>query len=211
MPVIDLVRLNRFLGKVKLLIDEKIAEISTPTPWKYQYIADGDVLGMVRDIDSQTVTKNSFPYKVVAPWIIDESNAYHDTTNETYAQMPTTTTERTAKIYIDTQIPETVSNMTISFKVGTSNISPSVWNKRSYVVKCGGVTLGSGDLVLKTMGNIVTLNVAKTSVSPIVEIDITAQTTMEQYVRIFGAEVSATYNATKKWVSMIRNDQFVRS
>ena len=207
MPFIDLARLSRFLDKVKLLIDEKISCISTPAPWRYQYIADCDVLGMVRDVDSHSVTKSSLPYKVNASELTDEENAYNDTTNETYASMLTATTERTAKIYIDTQIPETVSSMTVSFKIGTSNISPSVWTKKEYTVKCGGNTLASGEFALKTTGSVITLTVDKTSISPIIEIDITAQTTVDQYVRIFGASTTATYTATKAWVSLIRDNQ----
>lgn len=208
MPFVDLNGLNRFLSKVKALINEKIANVSIPAPWKYSYNVAGDVLGMVRDVEAHSVTKCALPYEIVATGLTDEANAYHDTTNETYASMPTGTDERTAKIYIDTQIPQTVSNVSVSFKIGTGNISPAIWTKRSYTVKCGGVTLATGELPLRTLGTVIT--VTGTLTSPIVEIDVTAQTTMEQYVRIFGAQVDATYAATKEWITLIRQNQLAR-
>lgn len=208
MPIVDLNGLNRFLSKAKTLINEKIANISTPTPWKYSYNTAGDVLGLVRDVEAHSVTKSVLPYAVEATGVTDEANAYHDTTNETYASMPTGTDSRTAKIYIDTQIPQTVSNATILFKIGTSNISQAVWNERKYTVKCGGVTLAHGDFPLKTMGTVIT--VTGTLTSPIIEIDITAKTTVDQYVRIFGAQMNATYTATKEWISLIRNNQLAK-
>lgn len=207
MPFVDLNGLNRFLSKAKTLIDAKIANVSTPAPWKYSYNAEADVLGMVRDVEAHSATKCILPYKVSATGLVDEANAYHDTTNETYASMPTGTDERTAKIYIDTQIPQTVS-VNISFKIGTSNISPAIWTKRRYTVKCGGVTLASGELPLRTLGTVIT--VTGTLTSPIIEIDITAQTTMEHNVRIFGAQVDATYTATKEWITLIRQNQLVK-
>ena len=208
MPFIDLNGLNRFLTNVKTLIDSKISSINTPSPWRYSYNSTDDVLGLERDIETKTVTKCVLPYEVSADGITDEENAYHDTTNETYATIPVSTEEITSKIFIDTQIPQTVSNASISFKVGTSNISQSVWEKRSYVVKCGNTTLASGDFPLRTLGTVITAT--GTITSPIVEIDITAKTTVEQNVRIFGAQVDMTYTSSKEWVTIMRKNKLAK-
>lgn len=215
MPFIDINGLDRFLGKIKALIDEKIANIS-PTPWKYKYKAVGDILGMERNVSAYTATKKLLPYKVTATvGLTDEAKAYNDATNEEYATMATSTDERTMKMLIDTQMPTgaTISNMSIAFKVGSNNISPSKWTKRTYTVKCGGNILGSGTLVLKTMGNVFTIPVTDMSliVSPIIEIAVTVQTTEELSVRVFGAEVSTTFAATREWVTVMRQNQLANN
>ena len=215
MPFIDINGLDRFLGKIKALIDEKIANIS-PTPWKYKYKAVGDILGMERNVSAYTATKKLLPYKVTATVeLADKAKAYNDATNEEYATMATSTDERTMKMLIDTQMPTgaTISNMSIAFKVGSNNISPSKWTKRTYTVKCGGNILGSGTLVLKTMGNVFTIPVTDMSliVSPIIEIAVTVQTTEELSVRVFGAEVSTTFTATREWVTVMRQNQLANN
>lgn len=205
MPFIDIGGLSRFLDKVKALIDERIANISAP--WKCRYIASGDVLVMERDVDRHTETKCVLPYKIDATGLADEANAYNDTTNETYASFPTGTDERTAKIYIDTQIPQTV-NASVSFKVGSSNISPTMWTKHTYTIKCGGATLASGDFPLRTLGTVLTAT--GTLTSPIVEITVTAKTTAEHNVRLFGAQVDASYTTSKEWVTVMRQNQLAK-
>ena len=212
MPFIDLNGLSRFLEKIKRLIDEKVANVSAPTPWRYRYDSAGDVLGLERDVDSYTATKTILPYRITADVeLTDKANAFNNTENTEYATMLTSTEARKAKIYIDTELPmdATLSAFSVSFKIGTSNISAAMWSARRYVVKCGGNTLGSGDFALRTTGNITTITVSDTSliVSPIIEIEITAQTTAEQSVRIFGAMVDATYTATQEWISVVHQNQ----
>lgn len=215
MPVITLNGLNRFLTKVKALIDAKIANVA-PTPWRYKYISAGDILGLERDVTAYTASKKILPYKVTASvGITDEAKAYNDTENAEYATMATSTDERTMKMLIDTQVPPgaTISSMSIAFKVGSNNISPSMWAKRTYTVKCGDNILGSGTLVLRTMGNIFTIPVTDMSliVSPVIEIAVTAQTVEEQTVRIFGAEVNTTFTATREWVTVMRQNQLANN
>jgi hypothetical protein len=214
MPFITLSGLGRFLTNVRALINAKAAEIS-PAPWKFTYNEAGDILGMERDLTAYTATRKDLPYKVTASVALtDESKAYNDTDNTEYAVMPTGTDERTAKILIDTQIPQgsTISSMTISFKVGSDNISPSIWTKRTYSVKCGSNVLGNGTLTLRTAGYVATISVTDTSkiISPIIEIDITAQTTEEKNIRIFGAQVESTYTATREWVTVMRQNQLAK-
>lgn len=214
MPFIDLNGLNRFLEKVKALINAKVVGMS-PAPWEYSYNAAGDILGMERDVPSYTATRKVLPYKVTASVeLVDEAKAYNDTTNTEYATMATSADERTMKMLIDTQLPTgaAISDMSISFKVGSNNISPSMWTKRTYTVKCGENILGSGTLVLKTLGNIVTIPVTNKSliVSPVIEIAVTAKTVQEQTIRIFGAEVSTTFVATREWVTVMRQNQLAK-
>lgn len=215
MPFVDLNGLNRFLGKVKTLIDTKTANLTAPTPWRYQYDASGDVLAMVRDTDVYTTTRKDLPYKVSASVdIADVAKAYNDTTNAEYASMPTANEERTLKILIDTQVPPgaAISNMNISFKIGSNNISPSIWTKRIYSVKCGSNELANDTLTLRTMGSIFSFSVSDKSliVSPVIEISVTVKTTEEQIVRIFGAQVETTFTATQEWVTIMRQNQLAK-
>lgn len=76
------------------------------------------------------------------------------------------------------------------------------------LVKCGNTTLASGDFPLKTLGTVIT--VTGTITSPIVEIDITAKTTVEQNVRIFGAQVDMTYTSSKEWVTIMRKNKLAK-
>lgn len=216
MPFIDTNALNRFLWnllrKVETLIDAKLMSVSAPTPWRYRYDSAGDVLGMERDVEPYTKTENYLPYGITADAeITDKANAFSNTESTEYATILTGTDERKIKMYLDTQIPPdaTVSAMNISFKIGTSNISQAVWTKRTYAVKCGGNTLDSGDFTLRTTGNIITVVVEDMSLitSPVIEIEITAQTTNEQSVRIFGAQADATFTAEQEWVTVIRQNK----
>lgn len=209
MPFIDLQRLDRFWERVKQYIDVNATGTNTPAPWMYRSDSAGDVLGMERNIGQHTSNDCSFPYSVTADVELgDELNAYHDTTNTSYATLTTATEARTIKIYIDTQLPSdtTISSMSVSFKVGTSNISSAVWTKRTYTVKCGNNVLGSGNFTLRTAGAVTTVEISNTSLvtSPIIEIDVTAQTTNEQNVRIFGAQVDVEYTSAKEYVSIVR-------
>ena len=64
MPFIELSGLRRFLENVKQLIDDKIAGVSVPAPWRYRYDSAGDVLGLEREVDSYTATESRLPYRV---------------------------------------------------------------------------------------------------------------------------------------------------
>lgn len=180
-------------------------------PYKFIYDTDGDVLGMVRDVASYTKTKTYTPYNIEGDNITDKGKGYADSTNESYAELETTTESRTAKIYIDLEIPPTatISALTINAKIGTSNISSAVWTTHTYSIKSGSNVLGSGDFTLKTLGNVISLTVTDMTkiVSPIIVIELTAQTTVTQYVRIFGADVSITYSAAQEFVSLIRQNK----
>ena len=216
MPFVDLIRLERFWQRVKQYIDSRGAGASAPTPWRYRYDSAGDVLGLERDVPSYTKTSSCLPYKITADAeITDKANAFNDTENTEFATMLTATEERTIKIYLDTQLPldAIVSDMNIAFKIGTSNISQTMWTKRTYAVKCGGNTLDSGILTLRTTGNIITVAVEDMSLitSPIIEIEITAQTVSEQSVRIFGAQANVTFTAEQEWISVIRQNQLAWS
>lgn len=213
MPFIDLNGLKRFLNRLETLIDAKLMNVSAP--WRCRYDSAGDVLGMERDVESYTRETTCLPYNITADAeITDKANAFNNTDNTEYATMLTATDERTIKMYLDTQMPPdaTASVVTIAFKIGTSNISQAMWTKRTYSVKCGGNTLDSGDFTLRTTGNIITVAVSDASLitSPIIEIEIKAQTTAEQSVRIFGAQADITYTANKEWVSMIRQNQLAK-
>ncbi len=212
MPFIDLGRLERFWWRVKQYIDAQVAGASSaPAPWAYRYDSASDVLGMERDIGQHASSGCSLPYSVTADVeLSDEVNAYHDTTNTNYAILTTATEARTARMYIDTQLPSdaTISAMSVSFKIGTSNISSAVWTKRTYTVKCGNNVLGSGNFTLRTMGVVTTIEVSDMSLitSPIIEIEVTAQTTNEQNVRIFGAQADVEYTSAKEYVSVVRQN-----
>ena len=192
---------------------EAIADLNSNTtaPWKYVYDANGDRLGMERDVASYATTKTILPYKVESTAeLADAKNAYNNIDNAVYASMTTGATSQSASLFIDTQIPSdaTISSMSIAFKVGTSNISSAVWTTHTYSVKCGNNVLGSGDFALKTTGNITTVTVSNTSlvVSPIIEIELTALTTVAQNVRIYGAQVEVAYTSSKDSVSLLRQN-----
>ena len=209
MPFIDLERLERFWGRVKQYIDANGAGTNTPAPWAYRYDSASDVLGMERDIGQHASSDCILPYSVTADVELgDEANAYHDTTNTNYATLTTAAEERTVKMYIDTQLPSdaTISAMSVAFKIGTSNISSAVWGTRTYKVKCGANVLGSGNFTLRTAGVVTTIEVSDMSLitSPIIEIEVTAKTTNEQNVRIFGAQVDVEYTSAKEYVSVVR-------
>ena len=194
---------------IRSLIGSGGSDVSSPTPWAYRYVSESDVLGMERDIGQHASSGCILPYSVTADVELnDEANAYNDTTNTDYAMFVTATEARTLRFYIDTQLPSdaTISAMSISFKIGTSNISPAVWTTRTYVVKCGGNVLASGNFTLRTTGYVTTITVTDMSlvVSPIIEIEVTAQTTMEQNVRVFGAQVDVDYTSAKEYVSVVR-------
>ena len=207
MPFIDLNRLERFWWRVKQYIDSN--GTNTPAPWAFRYDSASDVLGMERNIASHTSSDCNLPYNVTADiGLCDESNAYHDTTNTNYATLTTAAEVRTARIYIDTQLPSDsiITSMSVSFKIGTSNISQAVWTTRTYTVKCGDNVLGSGNFTLRTSGVVTTIEVTDTSLitSPIIEIEVKAQTTNEQNVRIFGAQADVEYTSAKEYVSVVR-------
>lgn len=184
-------------------------------PYKYIYDTDGDVLGMVRDVASYTKSETYTPYSIEGDNITGRGKGFADSTNETYAELETATTSRTAKIYIDLGIPPTatISSLTINAKVGTSNISSAVWTTHTYSIKSGGNVLGSGDFTLKTAGNVISLTITDMTkiVSPVIVIELTAQTTVAQYVRIYGADVSITYSAAQEFVSLIRQNKLATS
>lgn len=180
-------------------------------PYTYVYEAGGDVLGMVRDVASYTKSKTYTPYNIEGDYITDKEKGYAGSANESYAELETTTTSRTAKIYIDMGIPPvaTISSLTINAKIGTSNISSAVWTTHKYSIKSGANEIGSGDFTLKTLGNVISLVVTDMTkiVSPIIVIELTAQTTNAQSVRIFGADVSITYSAVQEYISLIRQNK----
>lgn len=198
-------------NKISTLETAVEAAGSATEPYKYVYEAGGDVLGMVRDVASYTKSKTYTPYNIEGDNITDKEKGYADSANESYAELGTTTASRTAKIYIDLGIPPiaTISALTIKAKIGTSNISTSVWTTHKYSIKSGANVLGSGDFALKTAGNVITLTVSDMTkiVSPIIVIELTAQTTNAQAVRIFGADASITYSATQEYVSIIRQNK----
>lgn len=184
---------------------------SAMAPYSYVYDTDGDVLGMVRSVSSYTKTAKLIPYNVDSDYVTNKARCYSDSSHEYYAEMETTTTSRTAKLYIDMEIPQSasISSLTINAKVGSSNISSSVWTTRTYSVKSGSNVLGSGSFTLSTSGSVITVSVTDMTkiVSPIIVIELTAQTTNTQNVRIYGADVAITYTASQKYVSLVRQNK----
>lgn len=187
---------------------EKVAGVNPIAPYSYVYDTDGDVLGVVKDVASYSKTATFIPYNLEGENITDKARCYANSNNEYYAEFATTTSARTARLYIDIGIPPsaTISSLMINVKVGSSNISSATWTTRAYAIKSGGNTLASGSFTLGTSGKMITATITDMTkiVSPIIVVELTAQTTSSQYVKIYGADVSITYSATQEYVSLVR-------
>lgn len=186
--------------------------VTTPAPWKFVYDTHNEVLGLTQDVESYTKTIKEKAYNI--EWdgdITNLDNGCGDSDNTLYATLPTATTARTGRIYIDTQMPTgvTLSSFSVSVKLGTNNISPSIWTTHSYIIKCGSYTLKEGDFTLSMNGAKITATVTNPVVlaSPVIVIEFVAQTTDEREVRVYGADVQATYTATKEYVSLARGSK----